>query len=126
MLTWLNEVRRTAGVGPLLPHAPLAAAARAKCAEVVALGRLAHRGGRWGDPRRLQAAFGVRARVMGGENLAAYRDAAAACRALLASPGHRSNILHPAHAAVGVAILPWGKGIPGVAVCQEFAGGLFP
>lgn len=125
MLTWLDHVRRQAHLPPLHPLPALMAAARAKCAEVVAHGVLSHRGGAWGSPTRLQTAFGVRARVMGAENLAAYADPARAFLALMASEGHRSNILHPEHDAVGVCILPW-RGIAGaVAVCQEFAGGLW-
>jgi len=126
MHRWLDQARRAAALAPLRPAEALAAAARAKCLELAggpSAYCLRHDGPRWGGPLALQRAFGVRARVMGGENLAACADPWRAFQALLASPGHRANILHPEHDAVGVAVLAVPRG---VAVCQEFAGGLAP
>jgi len=124
MLDWLDRVRGDLGLVALRPIPCLMAAAWAKCGEVAERGTPAHTGGRWGSPSRLQAAFGLRARTMGAENLAAYADARRAFLALMASPGHRANIVHPAHDAVGVAVRPWPGTGRGVAVCQEFAGGV--
>lgn len=120
ILRWTNLARQEAGLSPLRPDPALMRAAQAKCHEVVATGRVAHSSARWASAWQLQRAWGVALRVMGGENLACHHDPARACFALLASPAHRANVLHPEHNRIGICVLPFKP--RGVAVCEEFGG----
>lgn len=119
LLEWCNGARSVAGLPPFRTCPALAAAALTKCAEMAAGGPISH-AGRHGNPMERQRAHGVRARTMGGENLAVYRDHGRAFLALMHSPPHRDNILHPQHDRLGLAVLPYRGGL---AVCMEFAGG---
>ncbi len=117
---WTNAARAATGLAPLRLYPALLRAARARCQEIVATGVVAHASARWSSPHTLQSAFGARLRVMGGENLACCRNLAWAFTALMGSPDHRANILHPEHGLLGVAVLDFRS--CGVAVCQEFGG----
>ena len=74
----------------------------------------------YGSPYEMERRAGISARVMGAENLAMSRDVDRAHLQLMASEGHRANLLNPAHDAIGVAVVP----VPyGVLVVQLFLGG---
>lgn len=120
LLRWTNAARRSARLPALRLHPALLRAARAKCAEILRTRQVRHDGPHWASPLELQRGHGVRLRVMGAENLAWQADLARAFLALMASPGHRANMLFAEHDRVGLCVRPtWPRG---VAVCLEFGG----
>jgi uncharacterized protein YkwD len=74
----------------------------------------------YGTPYQMQQAFGVRARIMGAENIAGARDTSLAYYMLVHSPAHLANILYRGLTDQGAAVVPYGA--YGVYVCQEFIG----
>jgi uncharacterized protein YkwD len=120
VLAWTNATRAASGLPPLREDPLLDAVALTKCQDMVALGYFGHVSPTYGSPLQMQQAFGVRARIMGGENLAGARTVALAYFMLVHEPGHLANILYPGLTEIGVAVVPLGG--YGVYVCQEFAG----
>ncbi|MDQ7859408.1 MAG: CAP domain-containing protein [Armatimonadota bacterium] len=117
-LDLVNRERVARGLRPLTAHAGLRAAARAHAMEMFAHGFFSHRSrdGRTADDRVRDQ--GLRARVL-AENLAHARDVPTAHQALMASTGHRRNILFPEFRLAGLAVV---DGDPhGVMVVQVFA-----
>jgi len=102
LLTGLNAVRRAQGLLPLVLDARLCAIAEHHGVDMATRRYFAHDSPEGVSPfGRMSGAhyrFGY-----AGENLALERDAAAAHRALAASPGHRENMLEPHFVHVGIA-----------------------
>jgi uncharacterized protein YkwD len=98
-----NRERRTRGIAPLGPSAPLARAARLHARSMARLGFFDHTDpqGRGVDER---VAIFDRARRFTyiGENIAAGQGSpASACSSWMGSAGHRANILNPEYTHVG-------------------------
>ncbi len=104
MLTLLNEERVRAGLSPLQVDMDLVRLARMKSEDMVARGYFGHVSPTYGSPFNMMDRAGIRYRYA-GENLAGAPTVEAAHRALMASPGHRANILNPnfTHVGIGVA-----------------------
>jgi uncharacterized protein YkwD len=118
VLDLVNQERVATGISPLMPHATIQGAARAHGREMFAWGYLGHlsRDGR--TPRDRVLGLGVRVRLI-GENLAYAADVRAAHDALMASEGHRQNILFPQYRLVGIAVVDGGP--DGVIVVEDFS-----
>ncbi len=115
----VNTERAKAGVAPLVWDEPLRQVARRHSAEMFSLGYFAHVSPVSGSPTdRLQAA-GIRYRIA-GENLAYAPSVEAAHAGLMASPGHRQNILSAEFTRIGIGVMNAGFG--GRMFTQEFAG----
>jgi len=118
VLNLINQERVAVGLAPLMPHATIRRAARAHGVDMFAFGYLSHlsRDGR--SPQQRVKRLGVRVRMV-GENLAYAQDLRAAHEALMASAGHRQNILLPEYRLIGIGVVdggPWG-----VVVVQNFS-----
>ncbi len=101
LLLWINQRRAQAGLDPLEPHRVLARVARNHSRNMIQNGFFGHSSPAQGTlKRRLQAA-GL-AYEEASENLAMSTSAARAHDSLMASPGHRRNILDPKMTHVGV------------------------
>ncbi|PZN09233.1 MAG: hypothetical protein DIU76_00795 [Bacillota bacterium] len=116
----VNGARRDQGLPPLAVDPDLVRLARLKAEDLRAGGYFDHTSPTYGSPYEMERRAGISARVMGAENLAMSRDVDRAHLQLMASEGHRANLLNPAHDAIGVAVVP----VPyGVLVVQLFLGG---
>lgn len=117
-LNLINQERVAAGLRPLMPHATIRRAARAHGSDMFAFGYLSHvsRDGR--NPEQRVKRLGVRVRMV-GENLAYAQDVRAAHEALMASAGHRQNILLPKYRLIGIGVMDGGP--LGVVVVQNFS-----
>ena len=110
LLTLTNEARVDAGIAPLAQSALLAQAARHHAEEMVRLGYFSHASptpGRGSPEQRVRLVGGTHAML--GENLAdvSARDLDAAERIVsgwMASPGHRTTLLHTAWTHVGFGL----------------------
>jgi uncharacterized protein YkwD len=120
VFTWTNDLRRQHGLGPLADDPLLDQVAQAKCQDMVSNNYFGDVSPTYGTALQLQQAFGVDARIMGGENLAGAATAALAFWMLETSPPHLANLLYPQYTAMGTAVVPVGTN--GVYVCQEFIG----
>jgi uncharacterized protein YkwD len=118
MLALTNAVRHDQNVGLLIPNPELQAVARAHAKDMLNRGYFAHVSPEGKDAlARIQdaniAVFSV------GENLASAATVDIAEGGLLASPGHRKNILNPDFNQVGIGVLDAGK--HGKMVVEVFA-----
>jgi uncharacterized protein YkwD len=114
----LNRARLDAGEDPLAWSPALAVVAEGHAVEMYTGGYFSHRSpvtGTVGD--RLEAA-GI-TYVVAGENLALAATATDVHAGLMASPGHRENILRPEFRRVGVAVV---AGPLGLMTVQVFTG----
>ncbi|MDI3534013.1 MAG: hypothetical protein PWQ82_378 [Thermosediminibacterales bacterium] len=111
MLELVNAERIKAGVPPLKPDLELTKIARLKSKDMIENNYFAHNSPTYGSPFDMLNSFGVSYRYA-GENLAGAPDVERAHKALMNSPGHRSNILNPnfTHIGIGIAVGgPYGK-----------------
>ncbi len=119
MLKLINRDRRERGLRPLVMDPRLRAIAREHSREMFELGYFGHDSPRTGTPGdRLRAAH--IAFLVAGENVAYEPDVPTAHRALMASPGHRRNILSPPFERVGIGIVR--SELYGEMITQDFAG----
>lgn len=111
MLALLNEERVAVGLAPLAIDPRLVPVARAHAEEMFRLRYFGHESPRTGSPfDRLQRA-GIRY-SRAGENLAYAQSVAVAHRGLMASQGHRENILRPEFTRIGIGVIsagPYGR-----------------
>lgn len=111
MLALLNEERVAAGLQPLALDPRLVPVARAHSEEMFRLRYFGHQSPETGSPfDRLQKA-GIRY-SRAGENLAYAQSVAVAHRGLMASEGHRENILRPEFTRIGIGVIsagPYGR-----------------
>lgn len=117
-LNLLNQERVAAGLAPLMPHATIRRAARAHGVDMFAFGYLSHMSRDGRSPEQRVKRLGVRVRMV-GENLAYAQDLRAAHEALMASAGHRQNILLPEYRLVGIGVIDGGP--YGLIVVQNFS-----
>ncbi|GAC1312588.1 MAG: hypothetical protein NVS2B3_16100 [Vulcanimicrobiaceae bacterium] len=105
LLDALNEARAARGLTPLVLDERLCAIARDHGRDMASRAYFDHRSPDGATPfdrlDRARYRYGY-----AGENLALDRDAAAAHRALFASPAHRANMLESHYARVGIAAVP--------------------
>ena len=119
MWVLINQERTRAGLAPLRLDATLTALARLKSQDMVERNYFSHYSPTYGYPYAMEYRAGIRARYMGAENIAAAASVQVAHALLMASPGHRRNILDPRFTDVGVGVAP---GRWGVIVTQLFIG----
>jgi uncharacterized protein YkwD len=105
----MNEARRKDGLGPLVPDTGLVEVAGIRARNLVANGYFDHYGPDGSSAFSELAVHGIRYRLA-GENLARNnypenRTVQSAFDGLMASPGHRANILEPRFASVGVVAI---------------------
>jgi uncharacterized protein YkwD len=117
MLAMLNRDRARVGLRPLAVSDPLTRAARSHGVDMFVNGYLSHTARSGSTPMDRMLASGARARMF-GENLAFAADVATAHRLLMASPGHRANILSKAYHRIGIGVLDGGT--KGVIVVENF------
>lgn len=117
VLAMVNRDRAGAGLRPLLVSEPLRMAARVHGSDLFTNGYFSHTARSGSTPMDRMLASGARARMF-GENLAFAADVATAHRLLMASPGHRANILSKAYHRVGIGVLDGGA--KGVIVVENF------
>lgn len=119
LVSLINAERRARGLEELSVDPDLVRLARMRAEDMRDKGYFSHYSPTYGWPYDMERQAGIRARVMGAENLAQARDVDRAHMMLMASSGHRANLLNPAHDSIGVAVVP----IPyGVLVVQLFLG----
>lgn len=111
MLALVNAERTAAGLRPLVLDARLVPVARQHSEEMFRLRYFGHQSPVTGSPfDRLDAAGIAYSRA--GENLAYAQSVVVAHQGLMASEGHRENILRPEFTAIGIGVInagPYGK-----------------
>jgi uncharacterized membrane protein required for colicin V production len=114
----LNQARVDAGLDPLAWSDALAGVGHGHAEEMYLDGYFAHESPQTGDVGDRLAAAGITFRVA-GENLALAATAADVHDGLMASPGHRANILDVDYRRVGIAVV---RGPLGLMTVQVFTG----
>ncbi len=119
LLDLVNGERTARGLQPLAWEPTLARLARDHAADMRSMGRATHHSSRDGGtfPDRL-AGTDLRVR-MAAENVALDRDVRSAHRGLMASPGHRANILNGELDSMGIGLARDDEG--SVYVVEDFA-----
>ncbi|MDK2880138.1 MAG: hypothetical protein PWR06_2854 [Thermoanaerobacteraceae bacterium] len=111
MLDLVNAERKKAGVEPLKIDMRLVEISRKKSQDMIDKHYFGHTSPTYGTPFDALKANGVSFRYA-GENLAGAPNVEEAHKALMASPGHRANILNPNYNYIGIGIVdggPYGK-----------------
>ena len=107
MLQLINTERAKAGVKPLTMKPELVKIARLKSQDMIDKNYFDHNSPTYGDPFTMMRNFGVKFGYA-GENLAGNPSLESAHESLMASPGHRKNILNPNYTHVGIGIVKGG------------------
>lgn len=103
MLARVNDVRRRAGLRPLLSNPLLDRVSQEHAEDVLLRGYGGHRSSRGLDPSQRARAAGYRSGI--GENLVEQRfSVEEALRSWLESPGHRRNLLDPDCREMGLGL----------------------
>ena len=110
MFAKVNEERVKAGVKTLQRDPELDRIARIKSQDLVDNNYFAHVSPTYGSVSQMLRSFGYVFRGA-GENLAKSQSAQISHYRLMASDGHRSNILYPAYTHVGIGIVPYKSGV---------------
>jgi uncharacterized YkwD family protein len=119
MVALVNAERARYGLAPLQVDTSLVQVARLKAQDLALGGYFGHNSPRYGSPFAMMRSMGVPFHTA-GENLAGNQSVDRAHAALMASPGHRANILNPNYTRIGVGAY---RGGPyGAIYVQEFAG----
>jgi uncharacterized protein YkwD len=105
MLKLINEERSKNGLRPLAPMAKLNELARLKSIDIIKKNYFSHTSPTYGSFAKMVYDAGIRFRSV-GENLAKARNAQHAFTLLMASSGHRANILNPNFTHVGLGVVP--------------------
>ncbi len=111
MLTLVNQERTKVGLAPLTLDPRLVPIARQHSEEMFRLRYFGHDSPVTGSPFDRLDAAGIRY-SRAGENLAYAQSVAVAHAGLMASPGHRENILRPEFTRIGIGVMsagPYGK-----------------
>lgn len=119
MVRLVNQARIQAGLQPLEVHPILMELARLKSQDMVDKGYFTHYSPTFGLPYQMEVNAGIRARYMGAENLGSGPTVEMAHYLLMASPGHRRNILSPNFTDIGVGVA---RTRTGVVTVQLFIG----
>ena len=104
ILELLNQARTTAGAAPLTLDPALNQLARGHAQDMVDHAFFAHVSPTHGDPARRAAVAHLPVQWT-GENIALAQTAEQADQGLMASPGHRMNLLNPLHNRVGIGVV---------------------
>lgn len=107
----VNQARQQKGLAPLTPDPTLARLALLKAQDMAERGYFGHQSPTYGSPFDMLRSAGISYRYA-GENLAGAPDVETAHNNLMASPGHRANILNPNYTRVGIGVVeggPYGK-----------------
>jgi uncharacterized YkwD family protein len=116
MLNLVNSERVKNGLKPLQPMPELNRLARLKSTDIIEKNYFSHTSPTYGSFANMVYNAGIRFRSV-GENLAEARNATHAHTLLMASAGHRANILSTNFTHIGIGIVPYEYG---VAVTQLF------
>ncbi len=111
MLALVNQARAQSGLAPLAGDHELVRLARLKARDMIERGYFGHQSPTYGSPFDMLRSAGISYRYA-GENLAGAPDVETAHNNLMASPGHRANILNPNYTRVGIGVVeggPYGK-----------------
>lgn len=119
MLSLVNEERAKAGLAPLSADLAMSDVAVLKSEDMAQNHYFSHQSPIYGSPFDMMDRFGIRYRTA-GENIACNRDTQAAHAALMASEGHRQNILNAGYTRIGIGIVDGGP--CGKMFTQLFAG----
>jgi uncharacterized protein YkwD/uncharacterized membrane protein required for colicin V production len=119
MLMLVNQERAKAGLQPVVADEQLRKVARQHSEEMFRLGYFAHVSPKGDTPMERLRRGGV-FYFSAGENLAYAPTVEVAHSGLMASPGHRKNILSTEYSRVGIGILS--AGLYGRMFTQNFAG----
>lgn len=103
----VNEERAKAGLAPLVVDPELTRLARLKSADMIEKNYFSHYSPTYGSPFDMMKAAGISYRIA-GENLAGARSVISAHEGLMASSGHRANILREAFTHIGVGVVRGG------------------
>ncbi|MDQ3855265.1 MAG: CAP domain-containing protein, partial [Chloroflexota bacterium] len=117
MLRLINRDRRTNGLQPLKMDEPLRQVARAHSREMFERSYFSHTSPSTGSPGDRLEKAGVPF-LVAGENLAYQPNVRIAHEKLMASPGHRKNLLSPRFRRVGIGIIS--AGLYGNMYTQDF------
>jgi uncharacterized protein YkwD len=105
LLGLLNHTRKVAGLRPLAWDDRLARVARAHSDEMARTGVVAHVSPKTGDAVARVRDAGLNPTFV-GENVGRAHSIKGAHQGLMASPGHRANILHRSPTHVGIGVVP--------------------
>ena len=119
MVELVNQERAKAGLAPLTVVPQLVEIARIKSRDMVTANYFGHNSPNFGSTFNLVKQWGIRY-TYGGENLAGAANVATAHRMLMASAGHRANILNPRFNRIGIGIVR--GGVYGAFFTQIFLG----
>ncbi|MBC2725152.1 MAG: hypothetical protein HGJ98_01480 [Desulfosporosinus sp.] len=110
MLESINSERAKVGVAPLSTDIKVMEAARMKSEDMVKNNYFSHTSPTYGSPFDMLSKFGVTFQGA-AENIAMNSSVEAAHAALMASEGHRKNILNASYSYIGIGITdsPRGK-----------------
>ncbi|WP_422448484.1 CAP domain-containing protein [Thermoanaerobacterium sp. DL9XJH110] len=111
MFDLVNAERKKAGLDPLKIDMRLVDISRKKSRDMIEKNYFGHTSPTYGTPFNALKANGI-AYTYAGENLAGAPTVEQAHKSLMASPGHRANILNPNYDYVGIGIVdggPYGK-----------------
>ena len=103
----VNAERAKAGVPPVEFDEGLAEVACLKSADLITHNYFSHHSPTYGDPFVMLKSFGITYNYA-GENLAGSPTVEIAHQNLMASPGHRKNILNPNFTHLGIGIVKGG------------------
>jgi uncharacterized protein YkwD len=109
MLADLNDARAKDGLPALASDPQLETVAAEHAADMIARHYFSHETPEGASPFERMKRAGCRY-GWAGENMAINVDPESAFLALLASPGHRENILNPHYRRVGIAAIPGDEG----------------
>lgn len=117
MLRWINEERAKVGAPPLQLDLELSRWARIKSQDMKDNNYFAHTSPTYGSPFEMMRNAGIQY-LRAGENLSASQSPYMSHLRLMASDGHRRNILNPNFTHVGIGIVD--QNSSGVLVTQLF------
>lgn len=117
LLVLMNSARAARGLSPLRMHPGLQFVARAHSYEMATAGYVGH--GSLSGASALDRLSHVASQGLVGENVTFGLNSEAVHRALIASAGHRENILNRNFHRVGIGV--FSAGSLGLAVTQDFA-----
>ncbi|MEB3100421.1 peptidoglycan-binding protein [Ferviditalea candida] len=107
MVNLVNQERSKNGLKPLIADLELSRVARIKSQEMVDRNYFSHQSPLYGSPFEMMKKFGI-SFTSAGENIACNRSVEAAHQALMASQGHRENILNSSFTHIGIGIADGG------------------
>lgn len=110
MLQMINEERVKQGLKSLEPMFKLNELARLKSQDIIDKNYFSHTSPTYGSFTKMVYDAGIRYYSV-GENLAKARNARHAYYLLMASPGHKANILNPNFTHIGIGVVPYKYGV---------------